>query len=455
MLAVAWSPRAYDVPDRPQGARADLCSWRSVDRRGCKHRVRAPHRVASHRARPPAFRRATGPRGPRASCTFPSSRSRDPSPARKAAMASVTLRHVVKQFGAVKAVDDLSIEIADREFAVLVGPSGCGKTTALRMIAGLETISAGDVLHRRHARERHGAQGPGHRHGVPELRPLPAHEHPRQHGVRAQDPPAADGGDRGARAGGGGHPRAQRAARPQAEGALRRPAAARGGRPRHRAQAEALPVRRAAVEPRREAARGDARRDQQAAPPPRRHDHLRHARPGRGDDDGRPDLHHEQGRPAAERHADGGLRAAGQPLRRGLHRLAGDELHRRDARSPPTARCVVDAGDFRVARRPRRSTSGCNPTRAARSSSACGPEDIAAHDAALPPDAASRVTARADVVETLGAEIFAHLACGRHAIVARMDVPDHPLHVGDTLAVDLRMAKTHVFDAADVGRTIV
>jgi ABC-type sugar transport system ATPase subunit len=64
------------------------------------------------------------------------------------------------------------------------------------------------------------------------------------------------------------------------------------------------------------------------------------------------------------------------------------------------------------------------------------------------------VTARADVVETLGAEIFAHLACGRHAIVARMDVPDHPLHVGDTLAVDLRMAKTHVFDP-QTGRTIV
>ncbi|MDR1936715.1 MAG: ABC transporter ATP-binding protein, partial [Candidatus Accumulibacter sp.] len=61
-------------------------------------------------------------------------------------MSTVILRNVVKQFGAVRAVDDLSIEIQDQEFAVLVGSSGCGKTTALRMIAGLETASSGDIL---------------------------------------------------------------------------------------------------------------------------------------------------------------------------------------------------------------------------------------------------------------------------------------------------------------------
>ena len=64
------------------------------------------------------------------------------------------------------------------------------------------------------------------------------------------------------------------------------------------------------------------------------------------------------------------------------------------------------------------------------------------------------VAARADVVETLGAEIFAHLACGRHTIVARMEVPEHALHVGDALTVNLRMAKTHVFDA-ETSATIV
>jgi len=60
-------------------------------------------------------------------------------------MSSVTYEHVTKQFGDVKAVNDLNIEIKDKEFLVLVGPSGCGKTTALRLLAGLEEISSGDI----------------------------------------------------------------------------------------------------------------------------------------------------------------------------------------------------------------------------------------------------------------------------------------------------------------------
>ena len=60
-------------------------------------------------------------------------------------MAKVLLESVVKKFGSVTAVDNLSIEIADREFVTLVGPSGCGKTTTLRMIAGLEKASAGQI----------------------------------------------------------------------------------------------------------------------------------------------------------------------------------------------------------------------------------------------------------------------------------------------------------------------
>jgi multiple sugar transport system ATP-binding protein len=61
-------------------------------------------------------------------------------------MASVTFDHVFKRFGDVIAVNDLNIEIADKEFLVLVGPSGCGKTTALRCLAGLEEISEGRIL---------------------------------------------------------------------------------------------------------------------------------------------------------------------------------------------------------------------------------------------------------------------------------------------------------------------
>jgi multiple sugar transport system ATP-binding protein len=60
-------------------------------------------------------------------------------------MAGIHLEHVRKTFGGVVAVDDVSLEIADGEFLVLVGPSGCGKSTLLRMIAGLEETTAGRI----------------------------------------------------------------------------------------------------------------------------------------------------------------------------------------------------------------------------------------------------------------------------------------------------------------------
>jgi len=61
-------------------------------------------------------------------------------------MASVTYDHVWKKFGDVVAVNDLDIQIEDKEFLVLVGPSGCGKTTALRCLAGLEDITEGKIM---------------------------------------------------------------------------------------------------------------------------------------------------------------------------------------------------------------------------------------------------------------------------------------------------------------------
>ena len=60
-------------------------------------------------------------------------------------MASVALQNVCKKYGNVTAVNDLSLDIRDKEFMVLVGPSGCGKTTALRMVAGLEEITDGQI----------------------------------------------------------------------------------------------------------------------------------------------------------------------------------------------------------------------------------------------------------------------------------------------------------------------
>ncbi len=61
-------------------------------------------------------------------------------------MADVTISGIVKRFGAVLALDDVSLEIRDGEFFVLLGPSGAGKTTTLRVIAGLERQDRGDVL---------------------------------------------------------------------------------------------------------------------------------------------------------------------------------------------------------------------------------------------------------------------------------------------------------------------
>ena len=60
-------------------------------------------------------------------------------------MAQVSLRKLVKRFDDTEAVRGIDLDIADKEFVVLVGPSGCGKTTTLRMIAGLEEISAGEI----------------------------------------------------------------------------------------------------------------------------------------------------------------------------------------------------------------------------------------------------------------------------------------------------------------------
>ena len=61
-------------------------------------------------------------------------------------MASVSLKKVVKYYDDTLAVRGIDLEIEDKEFMVLVGPSGCGKTTTLRMIAGLEDISDGEVF---------------------------------------------------------------------------------------------------------------------------------------------------------------------------------------------------------------------------------------------------------------------------------------------------------------------
>jgi multiple sugar transport system ATP-binding protein len=61
-------------------------------------------------------------------------------------MAAISLQNIVKTYGAFVGVEDMTLDVADEEFLVLLGPSGCGKTTTMRMIAGLEVPSAGQIV---------------------------------------------------------------------------------------------------------------------------------------------------------------------------------------------------------------------------------------------------------------------------------------------------------------------
>ena len=120
------------------------------------------------------------------------------------------------------------------------------------------------ALHRRHPGQRRHALEPRHRDGVPGLRALPAHDRLRQHGVRARDAGHPQGRDRAPGAARRRHAADRAVPAAQAQGALRRPAPARRDGPGDGAQPEGVPVRRAAVQPRRQVARRGPDRDQGA-----------------------------------------------------------------------------------------------------------------------------------------------------------------------------------------------
>ena len=88
-------------------------------------------------------------------------------------MASVKLKHIYKVYqGGVTAVNDFNLDIKDKEFIVLVGPSGCGKSTTLRMVAGLEEITEGEL----YIDERCYTEGKRYRDGFPELCSVSAYD---------------------------------------------------------------------------------------------------------------------------------------------------------------------------------------------------------------------------------------------------------------------------------------
>ena len=115
-------------------------------------------------------------------------------------MAQIEFASVQKIYNdGTQAVFDLDLAIEDGELMVLVGPSGCGKTTALRMVAGLEEITDGEIRIGDRHRQRPDAEGTQHRDGLPELRALSAHDRRRQPRLQPQAAQDAEEGGRRAR----------------------------------------------------------------------------------------------------------------------------------------------------------------------------------------------------------------------------------------------------------------
>ena len=237
-----------------------------------------------------------------------------------------------KSYGAVHAVRGVDLDIPDGEFTVLVGPSGCGKSTLLRTIAGLEDIDSGDIeiggeiVNHMRPRDRDVAMV---------FQDYALYPHMTVYGnislsLRARSMPKPEIEERVKRA-------AEmlgvaNAARPLSAPAVRRPAPARRDRPGHRAQSARLPVRRAAVQPRRAAARRDAQRDQAPPPGDLDDDDLRHARPDRSDDARRPDRAAARRRDRAGGRAARSVRSAGLAVCRRVPRVAADEFCPRELR---------------------------------------------------------------------------------------------------------------------------
>jgi multiple sugar transport system ATP-binding protein len=368
------------------------------------------------------------------------------------AMSGVTLKNVVKQYGAIKAVDDLSIKVEDKEFAVLVGPSGCGKTTALRMIAGLETVSSGEIyigdtlVNDMAPKDRDIAM-------VFQSYALYPHMSIRENmgfGLKIRELPKAEI-----------DARVKEAADILGLNDLlgRKPKELSGGQRQRVALGRAI-VRKPKLflfdEP---LSNLDAKlRVAMRAEISKLHRRL-----------GATIIYVTHDQVEAMTMADrifimskGVLQQSGAPMevysKPASRFVAGfigsPAMNFVDAKAVEADGGVhIDAGDFRV-RVPDSFRSFLQPYAGRPVVFGVRPEDIVTHDSAAGGRSGNTITARAEVVEPLGSEIFAHLTCGTHSLVARMAVPDVPLRVGETMQLDLKMANTHVFDA-ETSRTII
>ena len=367
-------------------------------------------------------------------------------------MSSVILKNVVKQFGSVTAVDDLSIQIQDREFAVLVGSSGCGKTTALRMIAGLESVSSGEILI---GDTRVNDMAPKDRDIAMVFQNYALYPHMNVRDnmgfglkIRMLGKEEID-------------TRVEEAADILGIQALldRKPKELSGGQRQRVAVGRAI-VRKPKVflfdEP---LSNLDAKlRVAMRAEISKLHRRL-----------GATIIYVTHDQVEAMTMADrifimhnGALQQNGAPME--VYRHPVNSFVAGFIGSPAMnfieATIVADDGalfldtaGFRV-----RAPAAFLPPLEAYVGRpvvfGVRPEDISLHDAATGSDRGNTSSARADVVETLGSEIFVYLSCEAQTIVARMEVQDSPPAVGQMLEVDLKMSKTHIFDK-ETSRTIV
>jgi multiple sugar transport system ATP-binding protein len=366
-------------------------------------------------------------------------------------VAGVVLKDVVKRFKNSLAVDRLNIEIRDKEFAVLVGPSGCGKTTALRMIAGLEAVSAGEIyigdrrvndvgpkdrdiamVFQNYALYPHMSVRENLGFGL-KIRKFAKSEIDRRvqeaadilgiHDLLDRRPKQLSGGQR------------QRVAVGRA--IVRKPKVFLFDEPLSNLDAKLRVAMRAEI--------SKLHRRLEATIIYVTHDQV-------------------EAMTMASRifiMNRGALQQSGAPLE--VYKHPANRFVAGFIGSP--AMNFIDATLIREARNYWVSAEGLklqlpdefHDRLAAHAGRpivfGVRPEDMAARDAAAGP-APSRLAARAEVVETLGAETFVYLSCGPHAFVARMEAPDRPLSVGQMLEVELKMARTHLFDR-ETSQTIV
>ncbi len=206
-----------------------------------------------------------------------------------AGMPEIVLDSVSKHYGAVRAVDGVSLRAAEGKFLVLLGPSGCGKSTVLRLIAGLEDVTP---------QARSSSPGATSRASTRTSAACRWCSSPTRCSRTCRSPRTSCSASRcAARRRPSATERLARVAElvGLTEQLERKPSQLSGGQRQRVALARAdrrrepdLPDGRAALQPRRAAAPRHARRDPRAAAAPRHDGGLRHARPGRGDEHGRP-----------------------------------------------------------------------------------------------------------------------------------------------------------------------